>query len=215
MFCCTIICFIRQVCLIRNLSTIDGYLVILSRTICTSCRCYSQWIISISCICAYCYSCYSRFFNLCFRNFHSQILAICISRYILTIAYNSQCIIFKIYYTRGCICITREFQINCISCCFSCVSYGFQLIFRSSSTSCSCAVPSCIGQARYMIVITVDSYTTDRCIFSSDFTSCAIKFNSFSCTSTDRYASQISKIFIQGIRKLTFILINCKVIPCN
>ena len=189
MFRCTIVCFIGQVCLICNLSTIDSYLIILSCTIRTSCRCYSQWIIGICCICTYSYSSYSRFFNLCFRDFHSQILAICISRYILTIAYNTQCIILKIYYTRGGICITREFQVNSISSRFSCVSYGFQLIFRRCTASCSCTIPSCIGQARYMIVITINSYTTDRCIFSSDFTSCAIKFNSFSCTSTNGYAS--------------------------
>ena len=197
MFSSIIICFVGQVCLVSNLSTIDSYLVILSCTIRTSCRCYSQWIISICCICANRYSSYGRFFNLCFRYFHSQILAIRISRYIFTITNNAQCIIFQIDYTRGCICITREFQVNSISSRFGCFSYGFQLIFRRSSASCSCTIPSCIGQARYMIVITIDSYTTDRCIFSSDFTSCAIKFNGFSCTSTDRYASQTSKILIQ------------------
>ena len=197
MFCSTIICFIGQVSLIRNLSTINSYLVILSCTIRTSCRCYSQWIIGICCICAYCYGSDSRFFNLCFRYFHSQILAIRISRYIFTITNNAQCIVFQINYTRGCICITSEFQVNCISSRFSRFGYGFQLIFRRSSASCSCTIPSCIGQASYMMIITIDSYTTDNCIFSSDFTSCAIKFNGFSCTSTDRYASQTSKILIQ------------------
>ena len=88
------------------------------------------------------------------------------------------------------------------------------MIFRRCSASCSCTIPSCIGQARYMIIITIDSHTTDRCIFSSNFTSCAIEFNGFSCASTNRYTSQTSKIFIQGIGKLTFILINCKIIPC-
>ena len=197
MFRCTIIYFVGQVSLIRNLSTIDSYLIILSCTICTRCRCYGQWIISICCICAYCYSCYSRFFNLCFRNFHSQILAIRISRYIFTITNNAQCIIFQIDYTRGCICITREFQVNCISSRFCCFSYSFQLIFRRSSASCSCTIPSCIGQASYMIVITINSHATNSCIFSSNFTSCTIKFNGFSCASTNRYASQTSKILIQ------------------
>ena len=189
MFRCTIICFVGQVCLVSNLSTINRYFVILSCTICTRCRCYGQWIISICCICADCYSSYSRFFNLCFRYFHSQILAIRISRYIFTITNDTKCIIFQIDYTRGCICITREFQVNCISSRFCCFGYGFQLIFRRSSASCSCTIPSCISQASYMIIITIDSYTTDNCIFSSDFTSCAIKFNSSSCTSTNGYAS--------------------------
>ena len=61
MFRCTIICFIRQVCLIRNLSTIDSYLVILSCTIRTCCRCYRNGLLASVVSGAYCYSRYSRF----------------------------------------------------------------------------------------------------------------------------------------------------------
>ena len=145
LFRCTIICFIRQVCLIRNLSTINRYLVVLSCTIRTCCRCYRNWIVGIRCICAYCYSCYSRLFNLCFRYFYSQIFTVCVGSYIFTIANDVECIVFKIDYASRCISIAREFQVNCISCRFSSIGYSFQLIFSSCTTSSSCTIPCCIG----------------------------------------------------------------------